>query len=939
MNNNKNQYVVINNQNIIVESDELYLSNRGIKDISEIHGLNNLSHIKKLYLNNNKITKIHKLDHLVNLEHLELSMNNIEEIEGLDSLVKLKSLHLSQNKISCIAGFDSLVNLKTLFLSYNNIEKIEGLNNLVNLENLILFANKIIEIENINHLKNLKDLKLDMNKISKIKGLENLRNLEILGLSSNQISKIEHINNLINLNRLDLSKNYIKLIEGLKFNTKLKTLFLYMNFISKIQGLEQLTELEELSLFDNQIQEITNLSSLKMLKKLELMNNIISSMNGIEKLENLEELNLTGNQISEIKCLLKLTNLKYLWLADNLIIKLEGLSTLRNLENLNLDFNKITRIEGLNNLTKLNWLNLNNNFIEKIEGILNLRKLVRLHLKNNKIRNIEGLPNYFVLNDIDLRNNKIEASENFINLYYLNIKLLEIDLYRIKISNTDDIKILLHFLDKMINQYLYFYNSWNRNDRSNNDIRKEKLDEILSTYNMKFALLVDGEEKEKSREEFMKYIKERIDLESEGSKERYLYEGLRKLVLSIAESNFSNKITSINGAKENFEEIRNKKILNRFEYVQRLILLIKSAISNQNNEIFNNVYDLIYFSNEINNIEISDINGDHISNLDFINPIISRLISYIIEQNRTYYFTLQNPERFEELIKDKNPRVKNLLRTLEMEDIYIDIGEDILELSTLKLFFAQIELRVGYYDQRTGKFYDDEISQIMTQIQHQLQKAIEKRSNFIIFPEYTFPKRIIKDLIEFSKEHKVWIIGGCERGESEEFQYESSENVVFIISPNNPPEIQKKIFRGKIEPPLTSGKKIKILHSKYGTFAILICADFLEDYLLLLLKEKVDFLIVPSFNNDVKTFHIKAKSKCLDNCCFIFINNTIRYPDSSIFAPYRRRENQIDMQKFYFFEKNLTEFSQHRKRLKYSEKFKFPFSKTLYTINPFLDKF
>ncbi len=888
MSNDEDQYVTVNGKKIKVESEIIYLSSSGIREISDIKGLDSLSNIKELYLNDNYITKIYNLEPLNNLERLELSMNQIEEIQGLDSLVNLKVFNLSRNKIQKIKSLDPLVNLKTLNLDYN--------------------------------------------RISIISGLDDLIALETLGLSHNQIFKIENLQNLANLNRIDLAKNQITIIGGLENNSKLKHLYLYMNFISKIEGLEKVNELKELSLFDNNIKEISNLSSLRKLKNLSLRNNNISNMNGIEELDCLEELDLVGNQISEIKSLEKLKNLRYLMLADNEIVKLEGLNELINLEILNLNYNEIFDIEGLNNLKNLKRIDLSNNYIKVIKGIENLENLEEIHLKNNKIRSINRISKCFKLRVLDLRDNKIEESRNFIKLFFLNINLQKIDLYRMKDFNGVDMNIIHRFLDKMIVQYLYFYSySKDKTEISYNEVKKEHLDDILSGYNMKLSLTVDIDERRNIQKELQKYIDQRINLELEDSKLKYIYTGLKNLVSSLLEHNLSSKLTFIIGAEEEFEKSRNIKLKKRYKFALKIILLIKSAIVKENFNVFDLTYDLINSFNEIDDIKFIEFGADSVLDIEFIDPIINRIISFVIEKNRTYYLDYKSPERFEKILKDKSPRIRKLLEDLRIEEIYIGLENEITNLTTLKLYFAQMNLRKAYYNLDTAEYYQEEILQINQQIKNQLEKAIKGISNFIIFPEYAFPSNIIDYLIQFSKENNIWIIGGCERFESEEYQFDKTENITYIISPSHPPIIQKKRFKGRIEPPLKPGNKIKIIHSEFGTFTILICADFLEDYLLLLIKERVDFIVVPSFNKDIYTFKRNALSRCVNNCCFIFINNMTQYPDSSIFAPYKG-DKEVKMHTFPFFEINLTEFTQHRKGNKISKKFKPLLSNILYDL-------
>jgi hypothetical protein len=145
----------------------------------------NAENILSLDLSYNEITEIVGLglDHLTNLQILWLDNNKITDIKGLDHLTNLQQLDLIGNQITEIKGLDHLTNLQILFLGYNQITEIKGLGHLTNLQILFLGYNQITEIKGLDHLPNLQELWLDGNKITtvpnSIMNLRNLRNIYI----------------------------------------------------------------------------------------------------------------------------------------------------------------------------------------------------------------------------------------------------------------------------------------------------------------------------------------------------------------------------------------------------------------------------------------------------------------------------------------------------------------------------------------------------------------------------------------------------------------------------------------------------------------------------------------------------------------------------------------------------------------------------------------
>jgi Leucine-rich repeat (LRR) protein len=118
-----------------------YKDNKG--KIYECKYGHNTQHID---LSNRKIKEIIEIKGLNDLTYLNLSCNHIMEIKGLDSLINLNTLYLNSNKITEIKDLDSLINLSKLFLSSNKISEIKGLDNLIKLTMLYLKANPITKI-------------------------------------------------------------------------------------------------------------------------------------------------------------------------------------------------------------------------------------------------------------------------------------------------------------------------------------------------------------------------------------------------------------------------------------------------------------------------------------------------------------------------------------------------------------------------------------------------------------------------------------------------------------------------------------------------------------------------------------------------------------------------------------------------------------------------
>ena len=110
----------------------LDLSRKGIKDITEIKGLEARTRLQVLNLSHNQIGEIKGLDTLKNLVKLDLSHNKIAEIRGLRNLTKLRILNLKGNRFVNIEGFENLINLKKLIFGFSHWD-VDHLNQSINL--------------------------------------------------------------------------------------------------------------------------------------------------------------------------------------------------------------------------------------------------------------------------------------------------------------------------------------------------------------------------------------------------------------------------------------------------------------------------------------------------------------------------------------------------------------------------------------------------------------------------------------------------------------------------------------------------------------------------------------------------------------------------------------------------------------------------------------
>lgn len=261
-----------------------------------------LESIKLLSAMKSGISDLNGIQLLTNLEELHLNENNISDITPLSNLQNLWALRLSDNNVSDVGPLSGLQNLKELYVTNNKLTNIDNLTDLPSLTELLLLDN---EIENIDCLKNanfpsLISLNLENNNIKDITGLADLTSLRNLQLSNNQIEDISTLALLPDLFSITLAENNISNIDCLK------------QFDSE--------KYYSLDLSGNQIVDISSVSNLKNIISINLNDNKISDIKALENLGNLKYLKLENNKINDIGVLATLSNLDNAFLSNNNIV-------------------------------------------------------------------------------------------------------------------------------------------------------------------------------------------------------------------------------------------------------------------------------------------------------------------------------------------------------------------------------------------------------------------------------------------------------------------------------------------------------------------------------------------------------------------------------------------------------------------------------------------
>ncbi|HGA1023348.1 TPA: NEAT domain-containing protein [Bacillus cereus] len=459
-------------------------------------------HINKYNLNRENLdTPITKEDLLKvkSLIVVEAKSKGIKDVSGLEYMTNLENLTLEEVKLKNIKIISNLRQLKSLSITYGELEDIGPLAKLEHIEFLTLRNNKISDLSPLSQMKKIKMLDLNSNYIKDIKplftvkslrtltvannqisndnlaGIEQLKNVKNLSLSNNGLTNIEHITSMKKLVELDLAKNELENIEPLSRLSTVQSLNLEENYISDITPLSHLTDLYDLKLGSNEIRDVRPVQELGKRIYIDIQRQKIF-LDNVEKdkevkipIYNLQgepidtiqlksedgivnngsvKWGTTGEKIYEFKLDIKPEENRIKFngtVIQNVVERLDEIKetikedneqkenvildkTLQqhiNKENLGREnVNAPITKEDLLQIKKLEILKEKGNEIKNITGLEYMTNLENLTLEGVGLRNIEFISNLKQLNNVNASHNQIEditPLSSLENLQWLNL--------------------------------------------------------------------------------------------------------------------------------------------------------------------------------------------------------------------------------------------------------------------------------------------------------------------------------------------------------------------------------------------------------------------------------------------------------------------------------------------------------------------------------------
>ena len=139
---------------------------------------------------NKGITSLSGIENMTSLTELLLDDNSISDLAPLGNLTGLTKLHLARNQIVSIDSLARLTNLVDLDLQGNQVSALQPLASLTALNQLVMSQNQLADLAPLSSLSSLTILTLDINQIVDLAPLASLTQLLQLNLIDNQVREV-----------------------------------------------------------------------------------------------------------------------------------------------------------------------------------------------------------------------------------------------------------------------------------------------------------------------------------------------------------------------------------------------------------------------------------------------------------------------------------------------------------------------------------------------------------------------------------------------------------------------------------------------------------------------------------------------------------------------------------------------------------------------------
>lgn len=199
--------------------------------------------------------------------------------------------------------------------------------------------------------------------------------------------------------------------------------------------------------------------------------------------------------------------------------------------------------------------------------------------------------------------------------------------------------------------------------------------------------------------------------------------------------------------------------------------------------------------------------------------------------------------------------------------------------SRVRVALLDCGVPLAHYNARTLDYADEtHRTEVNRLAEAAIAAAAAAEANLLVFPELFLPKNHAHRIADAARSRNLVLVAG-EEGQPAVYDGQLVNHAGIVVPGRSKTYYQRKLRRSPYEPPLTAGDSLTIFDgTPIGTFAVLVCSDFLEFDLVTALADApalLDFLIVTALNPHTELFErLAVADACRLYCHVIIANNS-----------------------------------------------------------------
>lgn len=191
-----------------------------------------------------------------------------------------------------------------------------------------------------------------------------------------------------------------------------------------------------------------------------------------------------------------------------------------------------------------------------------------------------------------------------------------------------------------------------------------------------------------------------------------------------------------------------------------------------------------------------------------------------------------------------------------------------------RLLIAQARWDIGDFERRDGLYFFRNVDVARQFVDRILGQARQHLVNLVVFPELSVPESLIATLQDFSKKTGAVVVGGSHYFKSKSGYHSRSpiviDGTVYFTEKTVPAPSESITIEGQGLHPGTTLHLFR--NTPVGTFAVLICSDYLDDVTRHLIPiDDLDLLCVPTFQRDSVKHHLRMHIDCESSADGLYI--------------------------------------------------------------------